>query len=69
MIRKATLSDLDQTYSLYKSYALDVSRIESPEYATDVQMNGFLIDLENKQRFEERIKNDSGDRLYLHFFP
>lgn len=58
MIRKATLDDLDLIYSLYKSYSLDISRIDDPEYATYVQMNGFLIDLENKQRFEERIKNN-----------
>lgn len=53
MVRKATLDDLDQIFELYESYALDISQVENDDYASKVQADGFLLDLENKSDFKE----------------
>lgn len=58
MIRKAKKHDINEIYSLYRDYSLNVEKIHEPEYATTVQQDGFLVALEDKNDIEKRIESN-----------
>jgi|ERR1700722_6583137 len=58
MIRKATINDLENIYSLYQANSLDISRLTDAEYSTRVQHDGFLVALDNKDDIRERIQTN-----------
>jgi len=58
MIRKATINDLENIYSLYQANSLDISRATDAAYATKVQHDGFLVALDNKDDIRERIQTN-----------
>ncbi len=64
MIRKATPDDLESIYSLYKANSLDITNLVDPTYATKIQRDGFLLDLEEKSDILERIQTNTIFNVY-----
>jgi len=64
MIRKALLSDLDSVYELYCSQSVDASQIRSSEYSTQIQKNGFIFPLENRETIKDQIQNHFLFKVY-----
>ncbi len=56
MIRRATHPDLDQIYTIYKSYCLDIHRLKDSNYTTRIQKEGFIFNLESRNDVLEDVE-------------
>lgn len=56
MLRKATVEDLEEIYSIYNSLSLKRENLQLLDYQADVQKEGFLLGLETKENYENLIR-------------
>ena len=57
MVRKATVGDLDEIFSIYNKVKLDRTRLGDSSYAASIQRNGFLLGLDDRGTLEKELSS------------